>query len=112
MITNYLWGIIVEYYAMLFLKLKAYKILYHRYKTYVGELDLITYKNDSLIFIEVKYRSNQDIINYAIQPQQIKRICRAAELFISHHPIYANCNIRFDVLLINRLSINHIQNVW
>ena len=89
-----------------------YQILHHRYKTYVGEIDLIAFKNRTLIFFEIKYRSHKDIINYAISPKQIRRICRTASLFIKHHPIYTNCDIRFDVLLVNKLSISHIKHAW
>ena len=99
--------------AGFFLALKGYKILQKRYKTPVGEIDLIARKNESLVFVEVKTRPDFETGAEAITPRQKKRVIRAAQYFIASHPGMAQWPMRFDVILhIPPLKLRHIRDAW
>lgn len=49
-------GHVSEYLAALYLMAKGYRILAIRYRTRLGEVDLIARKRDLVIFVEVKAR--------------------------------------------------------
>ena len=106
-IKSYKYGIIAEIIASIFLRLKGYKILKRRYKTFVGEIDIIAKKKNSLIVVEVKARKNITVkngflIDEVIGEAQQKRIRRAMDVFIKNHQRkYQNYNIRFDLIVIS-----------
>ena len=56
-----------------------------------------------LVFVEVRYRSNPNFGDglESITPAKVKRIIRAAEMFLLQYPKYQNWNCRFDVVSIN-----------
>ncbi len=66
-------GIFAEYIVLFLYKICFYQILHRRYKTYVGEIDLIAKRGKSLIFIEVK-ATKQDLQDRIITKDQINRI--------------------------------------
>jgi len=92
-------GIFAEYVVWFFYMLRFHRILHHRMKTYVGEVDLVAVRGRTLIFIEVKARKN-GIYEGIVSINQQKRIRRAAELFLSKNQKYKNYNIRFDLAVI------------
>lgn len=112
-------GRLAEWIAALFLTVKGYRILTLRYKTKVGEIDLITKRGKTLVFVEVKKRKTRDDALCAISPASQKRIHRAAEHFLSHHTKLASSlqtqdlDLRFDVIAIaNYHTIHHLENAF
>jgi putative endonuclease len=110
-------GVYAEYWAMFCLILKGYRILKHRYKTKVGEIDIMAYKNNALIAVEVKAYHDQAAALYAISKKAQNRIARAVQYFMMEHPKYVSKDIRFDVLSIKMwgvlpVSILHLDNAW
>ncbi|HUU66777.1 MAG TPA: YraN family protein [Methyloceanibacter sp.] len=53
-------GVFAETLAAALYRLKGYRIVARRYKTPVGEIDLVALKARRLAFIEVKRRRTQD----------------------------------------------------
>ena len=53
-------GLWAERLAEILLRLKGYRILDRRYRTKVGEIDLIARRGKRLAFVEVKRRKSQD----------------------------------------------------
>ncbi|NRB10915.1 MAG: YraN family protein [Rickettsiaceae bacterium] len=105
-------GLVAEYIVLLLYKIQFYKILHHRYKTYVGEIDLIVSRGSTLVFIEVKARRLQ-IDSDIITSNQQQRIHRTAELFVSKKPQYANYDLRFDLVIIRPYKLPQIiRNAW
>ncbi len=94
------------------LRLKGYHILHHRFKTSVGEIDLIARRGKTLIAVEVKYRQNlQDALESIQRPQQF-RIAKALSLYIKKLPWHPE-TIRFDVICIAPGQWpHHLQNAW
>lgn len=104
-------GLLAEKIAMIFLKLKGYRILEHRYKTLVGEIDIIAKKSHQIIFVEVKARKVRAVIEELIHPNQIKRISRAAEIFIAKNPQFHDYDWRFDFIEVRRFFLlKHYRN--
>ncbi|MEM6834494.1 MAG: YraN family protein [Sphingomonadales bacterium] len=84
--------------AAWYLRLKGYAIIEHRYKSPVGEIDLIARRGNTLVFVEVKARKTVDLALEAITPHQQTRILRAAHYFISQNPAFAHAEQRVDAL--------------
>lgn len=116
--TSYSKGQRAEFWAQIYFFFKGYKILKRRYKTKVGEVDLILRKRKSLVFVEVKLRQNIDDALYSIHFKNQNRVSRAAENFIMEHPQFSDYEQRFDVIAIvmrGRFLPNgfeHLDNAW
>lgn len=103
-------GFLAEYYAIIWLIIKGYRLIRHRYRCYQGEIDLIVRKGNQIAFIEVKYRQHRDAAMNAISRRQIERIQRAADYFLMKYPRYHTCNVRFDACLVTgRGRIQHLK---
>jgi putative endonuclease len=92
-------GVFAETIAALLLRLKGHRIVAQRYKTPVGEIDLVALKGRRLAFIEVKRRKTADDAAWTIPTRQKRRIVRAAQYWLAGHPDYAGHDIAFDVVL-------------
>nr|WP_306263555.1 YraN family protein [Pararhizobium sp. IMCC3301] len=84
--------------AALLLRAKGFAILSRRYRTPVGEIDLVAGRGQLVVFVEVKWRSTIDAGLESIHPTAQARIARAADHWLSRHPKFANYNTRFDVV--------------
>jgi putative endonuclease len=99
--------------AAWFLRLKGYRILESRYKTPVGEIDLIARRFGTTVFIEVKSRRAADLEAEALVAVNTRRIVRAAEFYISRHPALVARSLRFDVIfLAPRMWPRHVMNAF
>lgn len=104
-------GLRAENVAALWLQLKGYKILERRYKTPVGEIDLIIKKGNLVSFVEVKARATKTGALESLTPAMRQRIERAALHYISQHG--GNCDMRFDlVTVVPPFFIHHLDNAW
>ncbi len=98
------------------LQKQGYKILTQNYRKRFGEVDVIAQKDDTLAFVEVKWRHNP-LIDPAevISPSKQKKITSIAKHFLSqHNEIEVVC--RFDVALIeennNSIELRYIENAF
>jgi len=90
----------------------GYEIVFTRYKTKYGEIDLIAKKGEQVVFIEVKARNNPMHLELLSQTQ-IKRNCNAALVFLSENERFLNCDLRFDYAeIINGKISQIIENAW
>lgn len=81
------------------LRLKFYRILNQRYRTPVGEIDIVARRGRLIVFIEVKHRAGGEMArDRALEAVNTARIVRAAEWFQTHHPHYHGFDFRFDVV--------------
>ncbi|GAB3753709.1 YraN family protein [Lysobacter olei] len=66
----------------------------------LGELDLVMHDGESLVFVEVRYRRDDRFGGGAasVDWRKCRKLIRAAELFLMHHPRWANAPCRFDVI--------------
>ncbi len=126
-IRDYKAGIFAETLAAWFLRLKGYSILESRFRTPVGEIDIIARKDNCLIFVEVKFRQTLSTAKESIHNRNQSRVTRAAEYYIMRHVnklankrghnapdgSAGDVNMRFDAIVIDRFfRMEHIQNAW
>lgn len=93
-------GVLAEYFALILLASKAYLPIVMRYKTPVGEIDLIMRRGRTLVFVEVKARRTQSDAATAIHAKNQSRVVRASQYFLASHPEYAHHAVRFDAVLV------------
>ncbi|KAB7742571.1 YraN family protein [Parvibaculum sedimenti] len=106
-------GLRAEALAALFLQLKGYRILARRMKTRAGEIDLVVRRGRSLVFVEVKARSDLEAAAEALQMRQRARLARAAELFVGARPALMDLDMRFDLVLVApRRWPRHLPDAW
>ena len=92
-------GLFAETLAALLLRLKGHRVVARRYKTPVGEIDLVALKGKRLAFIEVKRRKTAEDAAWTVPAKQRRRIVRAAQYWLAGHPDFAGHDIAFDVVL-------------
>ena len=112
-------GLWAEAVAVWFLRVKGYRILAQRYKTPMGEADIIAKKRNTLVCVEVKFRAAQDQALEAVNPTAQKRITAAADIYRSHAPRKLQAlPMRFDILTLtppglgNLFFIRHHIHAW
>jgi putative endonuclease len=111
--NNYWRGLYAEELAKLVLRLKGYRILAHRFKTPLGEIDLIAVRGKAVALIEVKQRPNLASGASAISAKQKHRLQQAAQFVLAGRPELSQHYLRFDALLVNRWGwLQHHQNIW
>ncbi|MFA5593587.1 MAG: YraN family protein [Micavibrio sp.] len=111
--TSHERGIAAEKAAEIFLRAKGYEILERRYKTPVGEIDIIALDDDYVVFIEVKARAAIDDALYSITPRMRARINDAASYYIMLNPDKAGMAMRFDVMAVQLpFRIQHMENAF
>ncbi|WP_279610927.1 YraN family protein [Vibrio gelatinilyticus] len=80
-----------------------------------GEIDLIMKDSHCIVFIEVKYRKNDQFGSAAemVTPSKAKKLIKTAQFWLSKHGLsFYDTEFRFDVLAIedNGSNINWIKN--
>lgn len=112
-IKNRRFGIFAEFIAIIFLKLKFYKILHRNYRNKLGEIDIIAFKNKTLIAIEVKARRNINSFEEVLTDRQMSRIRNSIDIFYSQRKYFNKYNIRFDLIIIKPYKLPlHLKNFW
>jgi putative endonuclease len=82
------------------LRCKGYQVLKQRYRTPVGEIDIIARKGNVLAIVEVKARPDLHQAHEAISPHQQARLARAAHYYVARHPQTLHTVLRFDVIFV------------
>ena len=102
-----------ELIALWALRLKGWRLLARRYKTHVGEVDLIMRRGEVTAFIEVKARKNLDRAVESVTPRQARRIAAAARQFMTEDRRAALQSSRFDIVAVSPYHWpQHIENAF
>ena len=88
-VRAYRHGLFAETIPALLLRLKGHRIIARRYKTPVGEIDLVALKGKRLAFVEVKQRKTFDEAGWSLPTRARRRIVRAAQYWLAGHPDFA-----------------------
>ena len=106
-------GLSAESRAAAYLVAKGYRILARRWRSPVGEIDIVAKRRGTLVFVEVKARERLDDAAEAVIVRQQRRIIAAAEAWLAGHPDIGDCDMRFDVVLVAPKSLpRHIQGAF
>ncbi|MGP2491502.1 YraN family protein [Mesorhizobium sp. PUT5] len=102
-----------EWLAALALTAKGYRILARRYRTKLGEIDLIARRGDLVLMVEVKARRSLVEAMEAIGRESERRIEGAADIWLSRQPDYGRLSVRFDMVAVLpwRWPV-HVENVF
>ena len=99
--------------AAWWLRLKGYRILAINWRSPVGEIDLIARRGAFLAVIEVKQRADTETATWSLAPAQMKRLARAAELFMAQRRDCADLTVRFDLIAFGALGRPiHLKDAW
>jgi putative endonuclease len=93
-------GLSAESRAALLLVAKGFRILARRWKSPVGEIDIVARRRGLLVFVEVKARDDLDDAAWSVTDRQRARIVAAAEAWLARYPDPRVRDIRFDAMLV------------
>lgn len=102
-------GRVAEVYASFLYRMRGFRVLARRYRTSVGEADLILRRGNLIVVAEVKYAGAGQTVEAVLpSPRQIRRIERTALVYQSRHPETAGLMIRLDVVVVQPLGRFHL----
>lgn len=109
-----------EFAAGLILTFKGFRVIERRYRSPVGEIDIIALRRwpfetgrPLIVFAEVKKRRSAEEAAESLSSRQQMRIARAAGAFLAANPPLNGADMRFDVFVAGRgFWPRHIVNAW
>jgi len=93
-------GHVSEYIAALYMVAKGYRISAIRYRTKLGEIDIIARRGDLVVCVEVKARRDVDSAVFAVTGMAQNRIRAASELWLSRQPDAHRLSLRYDIVAV------------
>ncbi len=99
-----------------FLVKKGYTIHCRNYRYLKAEVDIIAEKDGILAIVEVRARSNDQIIPIAdtVTNKKIKLLVMAADTYITENEL--NLEVRFDIIAILKnkriFKVDHLENAF
>ena len=104
--------------AAQFLEAEGYTIVARNFRIRSAEIDIIAQRDNLIVFVEVKARSNirHGLPSEAVNFRKQKKIIEAAGVFLQDEK-FCDCACRFDVVEVylngERVEeINHIENAF
>lgn len=100
--------------AIKFLTNAGMKVIERNFHSRNGEIDIIGYHDNYLVFIEVKYRRNDNKGNSAeaVDFRKQKKICKLADYYRYIHKIEVETPIRYDVVAIDGEKVKWIKDAF
>lgn len=106
-------GISAESRAAALMVAKGFRILARRWKSPIGEIDIVARRRALLVFVEVKARNTLDDAAESVTPRQRARIVAAAEAWLATYPDTTFTDVRFDAVLVAPGKMpRHIQGAF
>jgi putative endonuclease len=104
-------GKVGEEMAIYYLKQNGYRILEINYKVRKLEIDIIAMDSDELVIIEVKTRSEDEILSpeLAVTKQKQNNLISAANAYIMSRDL--DVNTRFDIITITKNKNNQLEHI-
>lgn len=109
-------GVLGELYAGRYLREKGYKLLSANFRTKSGEIDIISEKDNTICFVEVKTRREGAFFDpaFAVDSKKEENVKSTAAAFIAMRKYKKN--IRFDIIEVimgeSGYSIRHTENAF
>ena len=97
-----------------YLERKSFRILERNFRYRQAEIDLIALDGNTLVFVEVKYRSQgrSGTGAEAVGKQKQKRIAGCAGYYLLKHPNLSGLPCRFDVISVDGTRITHYPDAF
>ncbi len=109
---NHTRGLLAEYIVIIRYILKGYFPIKHRWKSKMGEIDIILKRGKSIIFCEVKARSSDFNIENPVSYIQKQRIIKSAEYFIAINRNLKIKNTSFDLAIVKSIFDIKLYKGW
>lgn len=93
-------GHVSEYVAALYLAAKGYRIRAIRFRTKLGEIDIVARRGDLVVCVEVKARREVDSAVFAVTDAAQRRIRAAGEIWLSRQPDAHRLSLRCDIVAV------------
>lgn len=105
--------------AEAFCALRGYEVVDRNVREGRGEIDLVARDRETVVFVEVKFRTGADRAAplLAVGPKKREDVARAAALYLARRGL-RGCPVRFDVIGItwgsdgSELHLQHIANAF
>lgn len=114
MVTTREQGLYTENLACQFLENKGFKLIEKNFNCRLGEIDLIMKDNDNLVFVEVRYRRNNNFGSGAesVTAGKQSKLIKTASLYLQQHDKLNKYPARFDIVSITGVvETNNINNI-
>ena len=100
--------------ALRYLQSKGLKLTRRNYRCRMGELDLIMQADDTLVFVEVRYRDNPAFGKAvaSVDYHKQRKLILAAQHFLLNSPQLQALPCRFDVVGVERDANGILQLCW
>ncbi len=104
--------------ACRYLEGKGFLTAERNFRCRQGEIDIVGYHEEYLVFVEVKYRATECAGHpaEAVTKQKQKKICRTGDYYRYKHGIGDHRAIRYDVVALcgqgNRMDITWYKNAF
>ena len=97
-----------------YLLYEGVKIVERNFRCRQGEIDIIGYDGEFLVFFEVKYRSGRGMGSAAeaVGLTKQRKICRVADYYRMIHRLSEDTPLRFDVVAIDGENLRWIKNAF
>ncbi len=105
-------GLRAEFIAKLYLRILGYHVLQSRYRTKIGEIDIIAKRAGTLVLVEVKRRPTKEAGINALTAKTQQRISAAGRSFLSRNEPLANLGLRYDLIVITKWHLYHFRDAW
>lgn len=89
-----------EYLAALFLLAKGYRIEAIRFRTHLGEVDIVARRGDLVACVEVKARRETGDAVFAVTAAAQRRIRAAGEVWLSRRADAHRLSLRYDIVAV------------
>ncbi len=106
-----------EIIAKKFLQKKGYKIVEQNFRTKYSEMDLVAKKNNVLVFVEVRTKTNEHFGSpeQTINKNKINRLVRSAQAYAAYNKYFGNFRIDAVCIILNPDSspkrITHYESI-
>lgn len=108
-------GAYYEEQAAAYLKEQGYAVIVRNYRTAFGEIDIIAKQGQTLVYVEVKYRTGNacgDPLE-AVDRRKQRQICKVADYHYAKYAAGREMDCRFDVIAIyGDGSLRHIRHAF
>ncbi|MCM1185266.1 MAG: YraN family protein [Lachnoclostridium sp.] len=103
-----------EQIAAEYLAAHGMRIVARNFRGHQGEIDIVGYEGNYLVFVEVKYRSGKTFGSAAaaVDIRKQQQICKVADYYRFLHHIPGDAMVRYDVVAIDGEEIQWIPNAF
>jgi putative endonuclease len=90
---------------------RGYRVLATNVWLAGNELDVVARRGQRLVFCEVKSKAGDGYGDPAemVTPEKVRRVRRAAEVWLAAHPEHSGCEARFDVVLVRGRALECVR---